>query len=160
MKCALHPDVETNLRCGKCDQPICPRCLVQTPVGARCPKCANVRKLPVFEVPATYYLRAAGAGFGTAGVLGAIWPFLPFGGFFSLLIGAGIGYAIGEAMSLSVNRKRGRWLQVIAGISMVVSYGVMRVIDAPHASLIDMFLNPYGLIACAIGIIVSVSRLR
>ncbi len=35
MKCATHPEVDTNLRCGKCGKPICLRCLVQTPVGDR-----------------------------------------------------------------------------------------------------------------------------
>ena len=50
MKCAAHPDTETGLSCGRCDTPICPRCLVETPVGARCRKCANVRRLPTYSV--------------------------------------------------------------------------------------------------------------
>ncbi len=160
MKCAVHPDTETSLSCSKCGQPICPKCLIQTPVGARCPKCANVRKLPVYEVSATSYLKAIGAGLGTGAALGAIWPFIPFGGFFSFLIALGIGYSIGEVISLSVNRKQGRGLQVIAGISMVASYVVRGVIDAPHAGPVDMFLSVYGLIALAIGIFVAVGRLR
>jgi hypothetical protein len=40
--CARSPDVETDLRCGRCDVPICPSCLIQTPVGIRCPDCAEV----------------------------------------------------------------------------------------------------------------------
>lgn len=44
MRCALDPDTETNLTCGKCGQPICPKCLVQTPVGARCPQCAALKQ--------------------------------------------------------------------------------------------------------------------
>lgn len=160
MRCALHPDTETNLRCGKCGQPICPKCLVQTPVGARCPKCANLRKLPVYEVPAIFYLRAIGAGLATAVALGAIWPFIPFLGFFLFLLAAGIGYAIGEMVSLSVNRKRGPGLQVIAGVSMVssylMSYYIRSLFVTSHLALFDVF----GLIALAIGIVVAVSRLR
>ncbi|HEX2914551.1 MAG TPA: B-box zinc finger protein [Chloroflexia bacterium] len=38
--CARHPEVETGLRCGRCDTPICPRCMVHADVGIRCPDCA------------------------------------------------------------------------------------------------------------------------
>lgn len=160
MRCARHPDVETNLLCGKCGQPICPKCLVQTPVGARCPACANLRKLPVYDVTATYYLRAGAAGLVTAIVLGAIWPFIPLGGYFSLIIAAGIGYAVGEVVSLAANRKRGRGLQVIAGASMVASYVVRSFIEAPGGGFIDTFASIYGLIALVLGIVIAVSQLR
>src|SRR3989304_4969303 len=33
MQCATHPGVETELRCATCGKPICPDCLVGTPVG-------------------------------------------------------------------------------------------------------------------------------
>ena len=160
MKCARHPDVETNLRCGKCGQPICPRCLVQTPVGARCPDCANVKRLPVFTIPPVFYVRAVVAGVIAGGALGAIWPFIPLGGFFWFLIALGIGYAVGEIISLAVNRKRGRGLQVIAGVSIVVCYVVRSLIETPHLGFLNTFLNVYGLIALALGIIVAVAILR
>ncbi|MBN9389452.1 MAG: hypothetical protein J0I20_15595 [Chloroflexi bacterium] len=38
--CARHPNVETLLRCGRCNTPICPRCMVHSGVGIRCPDCA------------------------------------------------------------------------------------------------------------------------
>lgn len=38
--CARHPKTETLLRCGRCGTPICPRCMVQSGVGIRCPDCA------------------------------------------------------------------------------------------------------------------------
>jgi hypothetical protein len=38
--CARHPNTETMLRCGRCDTPICPRCMVHSGVGIRCPDCA------------------------------------------------------------------------------------------------------------------------
>lgn len=40
MRCARHPSVETELSCSRCGTPLCPRCLVQTEVGQRCPTCA------------------------------------------------------------------------------------------------------------------------
>ena len=160
MRCALHPETETNLSCSKCGQPICPKCLIQTPVGARCLECAALKRLPVYNVSAISYARAIGAGLITASVLGAIWPFIPLGGFFWLLIALGIGYAIGEMVSLSVNRKRGLGLQVIAGISMVVSYIIRGLVETKLIAFLDSLLSVYGLIALALGIIIAVSRLR
>jgi hypothetical protein len=160
MRCALHPDTETNLTCGKCGQPICPKCLVQTPVGARCPECAAMKRLPIYVVPKMFYARATAAGLATASALGAIWPFIPFGGFVWLIIAIGIGYAIGEVVSLSANRKRGIGLQVIAGLSMGVSYIVKILINTPLTDFTSSLLNVYGLIALALGVIVAVSRLR
>ena len=156
MRCAYHPDVETNLRCGKCGKPICPKCMVQTPVGARCPDCAKLYKLPTYRVSTKYYLRAAGTGLGMAIVCGIAWGvvmrFMPF--YLNLLLAPGAGYAIGEVISRSVNRKRGTGLAVIAGSALVVSY------------LVSMFL-PWGLrfglfdlLALALGIFVAVTRLR
>ncbi len=164
MKCALHPGTETNLSCGKCGQPICPKCLVQTPVGARCPKCAAMKRLPVFNVSALSYIRAIGASLATGGVLGAVWPFVPLGGYFWLLIALGVGYAVGQAVSLSVNRKRGPGLQAIAAVGVVVSYvvrGILeRMLQQPQVSVTASFVTAWGLLSLALGIVVTVSVLR
>ncbi len=163
MKCARHPDVETNLTCGKCGTPICPKCLVQTPVGARCPKCANVRRLPVYDVSTTYYTRATVAALGGGAALGAIWYFIQyyaFGGWFLFLIAAGVGYAVGEIVSRSVNRKRGRGLQVVAAGGVITSYIVRSVIFAPNVGFQDIFVDVWGLIAVVIGVVVAVSHFR
>jgi uncharacterized membrane protein len=134
--------------------------MVQTPVGARCPKCAALKKLPVFEISTIFYIRAIAAGLATAAVLGAIWAFIPFGGFFLFFIALVVGYAIGEAVSLAANRKRGPGLQVIAGISAVVSYVVRSLIEAPPQTFLHTFADVYGLIALILGIIVAVGLLR
>jgi len=160
MRCARHPDIETDLRCGKCLQPICPKCVVQTPVGARCPKCAALKKLPVFEISTIFYMRAIAAGLATAAVAGAIWKFIPLGGFFLFFMALVVGYVIGEAVSLAANRKRGPGLQIIAGISVVVSYTVRSLIEAPQQGFLHIFTDVYGLIALILGIIVSVGLLR
>jgi len=44
MKCARHSDTETSLTCGRCETPVCVRCVVQTDVGIRCRTCAPVRR--------------------------------------------------------------------------------------------------------------------
>jgi len=65
--CYRHPDRETRVSCSSCGRPICPDCMTPTPVGMRCPECANQRTkvvrnptgTPGFETaPATYILIA------------------------------------------------------------------------------------------------------
>lgn len=161
MKCATHPAVETNLRCGKCGKPICPKCLVQTLVGARCPDCAKLYKLPTYRVSTQYYLRAIGTALGMAIVCGVVWgvvgSFVPFF-YINLLLGPGVGYAIGEVVSLSVNRKRGRGLASVAGIAVVISYLVS--ILLPLGLPFGLFHIVLDLVALALGIFVAVTRLR
>ena len=161
MRCATHPNVETNLRCGKCGKPICPKCMVQTPVGARCPDCAKLYKLPTFRVPFGYYLRAIGAALGMAIVCGIVWGvisgFVPFF-FLNLLLAAGVGYAIGEVVSLSVNRKRGRGLAAVAGTALVISYLVC--IFSFGRLPLGIFSIVLDLVALALGIFFAANRLR
>jgi hypothetical protein len=155
MRCLTHPEVETNLSCGRCGSPICPKCMVQTLVGPRCPDCANLKRLPTYEISLRHYLIAVGVGIGVAAVAGFIWaliwravPFL----FLSLLIAAGIGYAIGELISLATNRKRGTGLQTIAGISVAACFAVYY--------LFVPWLSLYALIGLALAIPIAVTRLR
>ena len=153
MYCARHPNVETNLRCGKCGQLICPKCTVQTPVGARCRDCANLTRSPVFQVSALDHLKAVGVGLGLAIVLGVVWgKITPHMLFFSYLVALLVGYVIGELVSRSVNRKRGVGLQIIVGISVFISYLV--------ADIFGFFISLYGLLALAVGIFIAISRLR
>jgi membrane associated rhomboid family serine protease len=39
--CYRHPDRETGVACSNCGRPICPDCMTPTPVGMRCPECAQ-----------------------------------------------------------------------------------------------------------------------
>ncbi len=160
MRCATHPDTETDLRCGKCGRPICPECMVRTPVGVRCEECANLKRLPTYEVSAKKYITAVGVGLGTAVATGFIWAFMvkasPFI-LFTLLISAAIGYAIGELISLVTNRKRGVGLQVIGCISVVVCFVVFYlVVQYLFVSLFSLFM----VIGLAIAIAVVIMRLR
>jgi hypothetical protein len=161
MKCAAHPDTETNLRCGKCGTPVCPKCMVPGPVGIRCPQCARVTKLPTFRVTGGYYLRGGGVALVMAAATGLAWGAVQgvVASFYLALILAGVaGFAIGEVVSLSVNRKRGTWIAVFAGIAVVISY------------LINVFtfgFLPYGvlrifidILAVGIGISIAIVRLR
>ncbi len=108
-------------------------------------------------------------------ICGLIWGlvtrFVPsFGLFFylNLLLAPGAGYAIGEVISLSVNRKRGIGLAVIGGAVVVISYiisiwfaGFLLGVPFIWVFLSGLgLISLFGLLALALGVFVAVTRLR
>ena len=153
--CPRHPKTATNLRCGKCDDLICAQCLVHTPVGARCKDCAQVRRSPIYDVSGRYLARAIGMALGLGIVGGAVAGIVAlalFGGLFFLALMGGLGYIIGEGVSLAANRKRGRTLQYIAAGGMLVAGLAMLI-------LLGAF-DVFTLLGIAVGVFIAVSRLR
>jgi hypothetical protein len=130
MRCATDRNVETYLRCGRCEKPICPRCLIPTPVGSRCRACAQLRKLPMFEVGSIDYLRAIGGGLaaaiGSGLVMTVLQRLVPIFGMLSLVFVAALGYAVGTAVALSTRRKQGTGLGVIAALLVPVGLALGR----------------------------------
>lgn len=162
MQCAVHPSVETELACGKCETPICPKCLHYTPVGVRCRECANLKRLPQYEVSLAYMARGLGAALVVGAVAGTIWGVIAFG-FIGLILGAGVGYVIGESVSIATNRKVGVQVQVIASAGVVLAFvirGVM-LISLRNWEIGDILLRDvFGLLALALAIFVAMGRLR
>jgi len=132
MQCATHPTIETELTCSRCDKAICPRCLVYTPVGARCRECANVRRIPTYNLAAGTLIRAAGAAAVSGTAIGVAWwwfsPYALLYVFYGVLAGLAIGYAIGESVSLATNRKGGPPIQAIALAGVVLAWSLRSVL--------------------------------
>lgn len=170
MHCVNHPNRETLLRCGKCGQPICTECAIRHPVGLRCPQCARLKKVPTYDVSAQYYLRALLVGLGVSvvcvvmvQVLRLLIPIF-FLSFFAGLIAGGV---IAEAVSKATAHKRGRGLQIVAGVCVLLGYLM-------GTSLVLMFrfgagawllipailLNPYSWIYPIVALATAVARLR
>jgi hypothetical protein len=127
MRCAAHPDTETELRCSRCGTPICPRCLVQTPVGARCRSCARVQRSPTYRLDPRFAARGALVALALAGVVGGVCGYLlPHLlrqlGYLALFAGAGYGWLAARAVSGATNGRRGRLLQACAAVSGVLVY--------------------------------------
>lgn len=120
--CARHPSVETLLRCGRCETPICPRCLVTTPVGARCPDCAKVRRnvrLASRAELSRAALYGVGAATGVTLVVAYVGSLVPFIG----LLGTALaGYATGEAVLRGVNLRQGTGASPLAAAAFVLGY--------------------------------------
>ncbi len=71
-ECPRHAGVETNLRCSRCEDPICPRCMIYAPVGSKCPDCASIGGPEIFKVTQNDLIRTGLLGGVAAIVLGAI----------------------------------------------------------------------------------------
>ncbi|MBM3933153.1 MAG: hypothetical protein FJ319_02435 [SAR202 cluster bacterium] len=148
--CARHPNVPTALRCGKCETLICPRCMVQTPVGARCRDCARVIKSPVYSAAPVHLLKAIGAAvvLAAAGAIASliILSVIPII-FVYILALAGFGYVMGEGVSIAANRKRGRTLQIVAIGGILIAFGIVIYLGGPRAANSIYDLAGWGLAA-------------
>ncbi|HLG71621.1 MAG TPA: hypothetical protein VK009_14465 [Chloroflexota bacterium] len=162
LHCARHSGVETLLRCGRCDTPICPRCSVMTPVGARCPDCAQVRRPPMYDLSGRYLWQALAAavvlviagGFVFTYALG----FLARSFFIGAILYAAAGFGIAEALSAVANRKRGPRLQWLAVITTVLT--TQWIMVATLVLMHGVSLNPPSLVLTAIATAIAWARLR
>ena len=127
VECARHPGVETGLRCGRCDTPICPRCMVLSPVGARCPTCAPVTRAPMYVIKSSDLLAAAGVSLVGGLVMGFIWATVGVWfsyGFFLIFLGAGLGYAFTKMLDWGTRGKRGPAIVACAVGGILIAWGM------------------------------------
>jgi hypothetical protein len=166
--CATHPNVETELRCGRCEKPICAKCLVHTPVGARCPDCAQVRGLPTYSVGTPTIVRGAGAAIVAGTACGVVWWLFnlfaySLGLFFVLLGGFAIGYVVGEAVAVATNRRRGTPLEIAAGAGCVLAYliraGLLVIVDGWTFDTFRL-VDALALVSVLFAAFIAVQRVR
>jgi hypothetical protein len=164
MQCATHPAIETDLGCSRCGKYICARCLVHTPVGARCRDCAAVRRIPTYNTPATTLVRAVVSALLAGVVLGIVWaifnPITFF--FFGVIPGLAVGFGVGEIVSLGTNRRAGPPLQAMAIGGAVLAY-LLRVgllVAAGGWVFRDVRTDLAGLVALGIAAFIAAGRLK
>lgn len=165
-KCATHPKVETGLSCSKCGQYICPKCMIQTPVGGRCKKCAQMRKPPIFDVTIKHYAIALTVSLlvgGISGVSSSIvlditgWIFLvPW------IVATIVGYLIGKTVSLSVNQKRSPVFGVIVVSGVIVAYSIItiNIMDNPNRITLTSYDIVFSLVLLVVSLYIGVSQVR
>jgi hypothetical protein len=118
--CANHPTVETSLRCGRCEKPICPKCAVATPTGYRCKECIRGQQ-KVFETAVWYDYPLAfvisfilgGLGSYLASIFTSLWWYI-----FVVFLAPTAGFVIAESVRYAVRRRRSLrlWQVMAAGI--------------------------------------------
>ena len=118
--CYRHPDRETWVRCGRCDQPICMSCAMQGPVGMRCKSCGKPKRDPLTMMTPQQLGLGALVAIGAGTVGGFIG--IQMGFFFALCLGPFAGGFISEAVQRVTGYKRGARMKalVLGGILLGV----------------------------------------
>ena len=117
MYCANHPNIETTLRCNKCEKPICAKCAILTPTGYRCKECIKGQQ-KVFETAewVDYPLM-----FTVVAILAYLGSLVAFRvGFFIILLAPIAGGVIAEAARFVTRRRRSKNLFIMAAVAAVV----------------------------------------
>ena len=109
--CYRHPDRETWVRCGRCDQPICTRCAMQGPVGLRCRTCGKPSRDALTSLTARQTAIGAVVAMGLGAAVGYFGAQL---GLFMIVIGFFAGTFIAEALDRTLGIKRGPRILTIA----------------------------------------------
>jgi hypothetical protein len=118
--CVNHPEVETRLTCSSCGDPICPRCMVSTVVGQKCPRCAKQSGRARGTPDNVILLRGLGAGVGVA-ALGALLVLKV--GLFGILLAVGYGFLVGQAVRWGARRRVHTWLGAAAAAAVLLGLG-------------------------------------
>jgi hypothetical protein len=115
--CANHPTIETNLRCNRCEKPICTKCAILTPTGYRCQECVRTQQ-KVFDTALWYdYILAIGIGF-ILSYLGS--RIISYIGFFTIFVAPIAGMIIAEAIRAAIRRRRSNLLFILTGIAVAL----------------------------------------
>ena len=157
--CLRHRDRETGLRCARCNDPICPECMVQAAVGHLCPSCVTWERNPVGQVATSRLGLAVAAGMG-AGILLAVAVTVltqALGGFLSLIMWAVAGFLIGQAVHIAANRSRAPTLRFVAGGAAVFSWAVALLIGGIAFTLFGVV---FAVIQLAIAITLAITPFR
>jgi hypothetical protein len=105
--CANHPQVETALRCSRCEKPICSRCAVLTPTGYRCRECVRGQQ-KIFDTAQWYDFPLAILVAGGLAYIGS--RIVPALGFFTIFLAPVAGVIIAEAVRFVIRRRRSKLL--------------------------------------------------
>ena len=157
--CLRHRQTETGLRCARCNDPICPECMVQAAVGHLCPSCVSWERNPVGQVATSRLLLALASGMG-AGILLAVAVTVltqALGGFFGLIMWAVVGFLIGQVVQIAANRSRAPVLRYVAGGATVFSWAVALLIGGIALTLFGVV---FAIIQLAIAITMAIAPFR
>ncbi len=104
---AEHSCGESMLKCIDCNAQICPKCLVQCPVGNRCPNCSKRFTSHVLKIDGWVILRCFIGGLVAGLLFSLLQVFIPLGGFFMLFFVYLFGVFVGNILFKFTGRKLG-----------------------------------------------------
>ena len=103
--------------CGRCDRPICTKCMIPGPAGMRCKNCSSLRSSKLYRI---HPVRLVLAGMGSL-ILGTVGSScMADMGYWVIFAGPFFGGIVAEATLRLAGRKRGPMLEVIGVGGIVV----------------------------------------
>lgn len=143
--CAVHPEVETTLRCNQCERYMCTRCAVLTPTGYRCKECVSGRqKIYETALKRDYFVAfPITAILSLLGSIAVMWV-----GFYMLLVAPLAGSIIAEAARFATGKRRSKKLFLTAAGGVVagcIPMGMILLITGYWPGLI--WLGIFGALA-------------
>lgn len=150
--CAKHRKVKTRLRCGRCERPICIKCTVYGPTGARCPDCASNRSAHIYQVAPLQYLLAFVAATVAGCIGGAIASMVGSMALWLALYAPAIGPVLGKLVTTITRGKRGPKLAAVVSVGLVTGGLIALLLSvavnmAVPADMPDMPAMPHGKVA-------------
>jgi hypothetical protein len=151
--CAVHPTIETALRCNKCDRYMCTKCAVSTPVGYRCRDCVRQHDDKFFVATNLDPLIVAAICGISGGIAAALLHYL--GAvlvFFTFVLGLPLGALIGQATLWAVQKRRGRYyvywgVGAAAAVGLIVLFALRGVGNLwAIVGLVIMLVGIYGIL--------------
>ncbi len=137
--CKRHTGYQTRLACSTCDDPICPKCMIQAEVGFKCPICVKGTRSHVLEVGPKAFLML-----GVLSVVAMI-PFnllysmfvfsMPFRFFGVSLIGLLLLYLLGQACGRAIRSLVG-YKRGIPVLMMVTLGAIVGLMGSPLPSMV------------------------
>jgi len=115
LTCTFHPKVETQLRCNRCERPICIKCATRTPTGYRCPECIRSQQ-KIFITTKWYDQVIAVAIAGVISFLGSLLA-VNLGIYLMILIAIGAGYLVVWAVKKAIKNRRSPLLKYVMTVS-------------------------------------------
>lgn len=118
--CVNHPKTETLLRCNKCGNPVCIKCVVRTPVGYRCKTCMNLQQAGYYNATLLDYVIVAVVGLIASLIGGTIALLLGGFWFIAIFYGPLAGGVIAEVIRWAIQRRRAKYIWLVACATVVL----------------------------------------
>ena len=171
-RCTRHKEIGTNLRCGRCEDLICPKCLIQSPVGSRCPECSKIgqpnilraSKFELFKVLISGILLTIIGGILLGVICRILWATpigYQFGSILTAITLSLFGVLIGEITRRIGKYKIDRRIKIISGMTIVGIYVIGSIFSVEYLNIPRiLFFNIVTYIGVAFGIYIAINRIR
>ncbi len=116
LTCTFHPKRETQLRCNRCNSPICIKCAIHTPTGYRCSECIRSQQKIFITARWVDYLIAFVIT-GVISFLGSWLSYRMFGGIYTIFIALGAGWLAVWTVKKAINNRRSPLLIIVMSVT-------------------------------------------